>query len=185
MIKPTKGTIRYENPRFSVLQGEVYNTDNKQTMVRSAVVCKDAVCALVYNITTASFMFVSQFRYAAWISGQSDGNLTECVAGLIDEGSTLSNLYREIQEELGYDIINAEFVGKIFPSPGICTETINCYYVTTSEAKKITDKIGVESEGEYLKIINCSEKDLPRFMQTLRDGKTLYLCQWYLLNKRD
>ncbi len=64
---------------------------------------QDAVAVLVLNSDSGKIILTRQFRYA--IAGKSGENITEIVAGKIEENdSPEKTVLRECEEEIGYRI---------------------------------------------------------------------------------
>jgi len=129
----------------------------------------DAVAAIVYNRETQKVILVKQNRYP--INHKISENIYEIVAGKIDgDEKPVIAIQREILEEIGYDVSEAQIVsiGDMITSPGYTTETIYLFYVEVKEKDKVSDGGGLESENEDVEV--C-EIGITEFFSQLREFK--------------
>jgi ADP-ribose pyrophosphatase len=146
----------------------------------------DSVAALIYNTDTQRYQLVVQFRYPAYTSGrEQDAWLLEIIAGKIDPGETpRAAILREVQEETGYQLRSIELIQKLFVSPGATSEKIYLFYAEVTNADKISDNIGVETED--LDLVEMSYAGLIRYLTTtpaIFDAKTLIALQWLQIKR--
>ena len=116
------------------------------------ITTKDAVAALVVNLSNETFLMVEQNR------PPMGGMFREIVAGQIDEndGSIIDAVAREILEETGYEVnVNPEwlnYIGKFPSSPGQTTENIYLFIAYVYDWQKIDSGGGLQDEGENIRI---------------------------------
>src|SRR5262245_3013380 len=104
----------------AVLRYEQFNGGMSEELTRHRYFRGDAVAVLVYDAATDRVVLQRQFRYAAH-ARTGDGWLTECVAGMMEEGETpLEVARRELLEETGLTLKHAELVAHYFIGAGYC-----------------------------------------------------------------
>jgi ADP-ribose pyrophosphatase len=92
---------------------------------------KDAVGILPID-NDNNVWFVRQFRVAI------NDYLLELPAGLVDEKESLTDAAnRELQEEIGMCSNELIYLGKMYSSPGFCTETIYLYLAKNMFSSKL------------------------------------------------
>lgn len=130
----------------------------------------DAVASLVFDTEKEKFIFAKQFRPG--LMNESDQNLIEVVAGILEVGEDPKLcMEREIEEEIGYKVDNMKYIGEYFVSPGGTTEKIHLFVSFVSE--KISEGGGLESEDEEIEIIEMNHVDVYNY--NFRDMKTKLL----------
>ena len=149
----------------------------------------DAVAALLYDPGRRKVITVNQFRVPVLEKGRDGGWLIEAVAGMIDdsvdndpEETPLACLVREVEEETGYSIAEAEHIVTFFASPGGSTERIFLYYAEVKETDKVAKGGGLEADGEDIQIVEFDTED---FFAKLRAGefedpKLIISGQWLM-----
>jgi ADP-ribose pyrophosphatase len=111
-------------------------------------------------------VFVKQFRYPL------QKTLIELPAGKLDEGEDpYVCATRELTEETGYTAAKVKEVGKIYTSPGFCTELLHIYI-----AEGLTFGEVNREEGEYgMEVLELSQEEITAKVNNgeIIDGKTL------------
>jgi 8-oxo-dGTP pyrophosphatase MutT (NUDIX family) len=155
--------------------------------------------------SSATCLFILKYKNKRWAitvrqprTPTGDVAFEEIVAGTLDhEGKIVSNMAREIKEELGIDITEGELINLsalaghdrgFFPSPGRCSETIHCYAVEKEVDEAVAKALrgretGVKEEGEHIRVDVVPLDDLYK----IPDGKThvaLGLYERFVWHKR-
>lgn len=151
---------------------------------RLLVTSKDAVCVLVKNRDNGLFYFVQQLR--ACKHKEEDPTTVEAVAGMLDKDESIEEaVARECIEEIGYDIESHKLWGSSYSAPGIVTEKMYFFYAETTEALKVSEGGGLDSEAEHIEIVSYTEEELLQRLKTgqWEDTKTVVLVQRYFLEQ--
>lgn len=112
------------NGKIINVYNDVVSIENKNiTSYREIVEHNGGVCAVI-KTKDNKIKFVRQYRYAF---GEF---LLELPAGKIEKGEDPDlAIAREVEEEVGVSANKIIKVGRMYPSPGYCTEIIYLYYV--------------------------------------------------------
>ncbi len=144
----------------------------------------DAVAALLYDPVRRKIVTVNQFRLPTLEKGPGGGWLIEAAAGMIDapKETPLECLVREVEEETGYRIAEAEPIFTFFSSPGGSTERIFLFYAEVKETERKAKGGGLAADGEDIEIV---EFDTGDFFAKLRAGefedpKLIISGQWLM-----
>jgi GDP-mannose pyrophosphatase NudK len=140
---------------------------------------------LLYNIDKQTIILTRQFRLPTYINGNESGLLIECCAGLLDKDNAETAIIRETEEETGYKIRKVEKIFEAYMSPGSVTEILHFFIGEYSNEMKVNEGGGHTDEQENIEVL-----EIP-FVETLemlgngefRDGKTIMLLQYALINK--
>lgn len=151
----------------------------KQTLTREVLERGDSVAAIVYNISTGLYYFVSQPRPATFGKTQDPVNFIEVIAGMIDEDETPEQaIIREVKEELGFQsIVHNRKIGEFFLSPGGCSEKLHLFSIGVTNKNKI-ETSGVDDEN--IKTVTMTPNELKHFI--FGDAKSIIAQQYELLN---
>ena len=160
--KTLKENIVFEGKIITVARDDIL-LPNGKTAFREIVKHTGGVC--IAPITDdGEFIFVRQFRYAY------KEVLPELPAGKLEKGEEpLEAGKRELEEETGFVADRYTDLGKFYPSPGYCGETIYLYAATGLRSTRMH-----LDEDEFLEVerIPC-EKALEMVMSgEIKDGKT-------------
>ncbi|MBI3441239.1 MAG: NUDIX hydrolase [Proteobacteria bacterium] len=121
-----------------------------EPMSREIYYCRTCVVVLLYLPETDQILLNQQFRLGAFIAGDNSPWLMECCAGLIDaEEEAEEAVHREAMEETGCEILDLEYIGKAYPSPGGSNECFQMYCGRIGKAE--AGHFGLETEGEEIK----------------------------------
>jgi ADP-ribose pyrophosphatase len=148
-----------------------------RTSIREVVEHKDAVGVLA--ISGDSLLLVRQFRYAV-------GEETiEICAGLIEHGESPAEAGgREMREEVGLSPGSLIEIGKIYSSPGFCTESLTVFL-----AKDLIEAPLSQDDDEDVKAVTVPIVELPALLSgkktsigasVIKDGKTFAALSWFL-----
>lgn len=150
---------------------EVYNTANGATV-------------LLYNLDKQTVILTRQLRIATVLNGNESGMMLEACAGIIEEGSPEDTILREIEEETGYKVSDAEKVFELYSSPGATTEKLYYYVAEYHPSDKVSEGGGLDEEQEDIEVLEMRFKDAYLMVEngTIQDAKTVQLLQYARLN---
>ncbi len=99
------------------LRFEKFNGQMSETVRRLNFDRGDAVAVLLFNRQRQKLVLVNQFRYPTYESG--GGWTTEVVAGILEKGEQPEDtVRREVEEEVGYQVLELEAISTFYLSPG-------------------------------------------------------------------
>ena len=152
-------------------QREVYDRGNGATV-------------LLYDPERRTIILTRQFRVPAFLNGHPDGMLVEAPAGLLDGDDPATAIRRELEEETGYVVSDLTQLFDVYMSPGSVTERVVFFYGTYSPTAKRSSGGGHQAEGEDIDVLELSLAEAAAMIGSgaVRDGKTIMLIQWALLN---
>ena len=127
----------------------------------------DAVAVLPYDAVRRCALVVRLFRAPAFEAAGLTA-LEEACAGIIDDGDAEATVRREADEELGLRLGRLEFVAKIWPSPGVSTETAALYLAPYAAEDRIGPGGGLASEHEDIAVV---ERPLAELGAEAGDGR--------------
>lgn len=131
----------------------------------------DSVCAVVYHPKKDVYLFVKQYRVG------SKKEMVELVAGMYDANDTSheSAIVREIEEELGYKVIDGSvhLLYDFYSTPGACSEKMYLFYAEVDE--QISNGGGIDDEE--IEIVELTADDLMDVRQ-FEDAKTIMAAVW-------
>lgn len=139
--------------------------------------------ALLYLPETDQVLLNQQFRIGAFIAGDENPYLMECCAGIIGKGEDPEEaVHREAMEETGCDILDLEFIGKTYPSPGGTNETYMLYCGRLDSAQ--VGFYGLEEEGEEIKTHLVSATDAIAMLDDgkITNGGAVICLHWFARN---
>lgn len=146
----------------------------------------EAAAVLVYNTSSSSFILIQQFRYA--IYAKTKEPILEVPAGRLDEAELPEQAAaRECLEETGYRIDAARLVhvASCFMAPGFSSEILHHYYAEVSDADKVSEGGGLETEGEEIAIMHLPRQKFIDLVRSagISDAKTYLLGLWWISNR--
>ncbi len=192
MADPSKTRIisrKIEFEGWHKLETVVVQTDSlrhdgpAQPMSREIYHCKPVVAALLYLPETDQILFNEQFRVGAFMAGDANPWLYECCAGLIDDGEDPeAAVHREAMEETGCKVLDLEFIGKVYPSPGGSDEVFLLYCGRISAAE--AGHYGLAEESEEIKTHLVSAAEALRLLDEGRitNAATVICLHWFARN---
>lgn len=148
-----------------------------QRQMREAYDRGNGATILLYNRARGTVVLTRQFRLPAFLNGVDDGQVIETAAGLLDDDSPAEAIRREVEEETGYRIGEAEEIFDVFMSPGSLTERIHFFMAEYDPSNRPSNGGGVASETENIEVL---ELDFERALAMvasgeIRDAKTILL----------
>jgi ADP-ribose pyrophosphatase len=118
-------------------------------MTREIFFGKTIAIIVLYIPETDEILLNQQFRLGAMLAGEKNPHMLECAAGAVDEGETPEEAARrETFEETGCEVLDLEFVGNCYSSPGCMAEQFYMYIARIAKAK--TGIYGHAQEGEEI-----------------------------------
>jgi len=164
----------------AILSYEKYDGRMSDTVRRLNFERGDAAAALLYNKDSGKIILVEQFRYPTY--EKSGGWMLEVVAGIIDPGENPEEcIRREITEETGFNVDSPIHISTFYLSPGGSSERIFLYFAEVSDAERISDGGGVDTEHEDIKITEFSPQEIRNAMESgqILDAKTIIALMWF------
>jgi len=164
----SSGYIKVERLRLRLASGA--------EVIREVESHGDAVAVLPYDPARGCALVVRLFR-APLLESVGLTSLEEACAGMIDTGDAESAVRREAMEELGLRLGDVEFVAKVWPSPGVSTETATLYLAAYCLADRVGAGGGLATENEEITVIERPLSELAAEADEGRigDGKLLTL----------
>ncbi|PID57003.1 hypothetical protein CSB45_08750 [candidate division KSB3 bacterium] len=163
--------VRFSHERFS---GEM-----SAEMTRVVFERGDSAAVLLYDAGQDRVFLTRQFRYPAYMRGES-GRLIEIVAGILDQGrSAVAVAHSELLEEIGYQVSELEFLCRCYLSPGASTERIHIFLAYLHQAERCGKGGGLESEHEDIQLLRLSRQKALEMIQggEILDAKTIVALQ--------
>lgn len=158
---------------------------NWETQVREVYDRGNGVTILLYNSSKKTVILTRQFRIPTYVNGNPDGMMIETCAGKLDEVNPDDCIVREVEEETGYKIQNPKKVFEVYMSPGSVSEVIHFYVAPYDESMKSNEGGGLATEQENIEVLEIDfQKALSMIdSREIRDGKTIMLLQYALINQ--
>lgn len=151
-------------------------------MEREIFYGKDIAVVLLYIPETDEILLNQQFRLGAQLAGVEDPFLMECAAGAVDEGETPEEAAkREAHEETGCEIIDLEYIGNSYSSPGCMAEK---FYLYMGRIEKAESGIYGHDEGEEIKTHLLPAKKVIEMLDAgeIANITTALMLQWFARN---
>lgn len=171
-----KSEILFKGKVFDLKVDEIeYNGSGNKGIREVAVHPGGAVVVPVKD--DGKIVFVKQFRYPL------QKTLIELPAGKLDEGEDpYVCASRELTEETGYTAGEVIKLGKIYTTPGFCTEVLHIYL-----AKDLTLGEVNREEGEYgMEVLELTQEEIGKKIANgeIVDGKTLSGLLYLNINQK-
>ncbi|WP_129717410.1 GDP-mannose pyrophosphatase NudK [Pedobacter sp. SYP-B3415] len=140
---------------------------------------------LLYDIDRQTIILTRQFRLPTYINGNESGMLIECCAGLLDKDNPETAIIRETEEETGYKIRKVKKVFEAYMSPGSVTEILHFFVAEYSNDMKVHEGGGHADEQENIEVMEIPFAEALDMLDRgeIKDGKTIMLLQYALINK--
>lgn len=164
---------QFKNGEWKSVSRECYNRGN-------------GTAILLYMPEKNTVILTKQFRMPAYENTKNEGMSIEVCAGAIDHNdSPLETILRETEEEVGYRIKDAKLVLTAYMSPGALTEKMYLYVSEYSDAMKINEGGGLESEEEEIEVLELPFSKAIEMIKNeeIIDAKTIMLLQYAQINK--
>ena len=146
----------------------------------------NAVAVLPYDPVRRQAILVRQFRAPVFLVAQ-EPDLLEVIAGILDEPDAAEAARREAQEETGLALTELEPVGRLWSSPGICTERMDLFLAPYGRGHRTGQGGGLAHEHEDITIVELPLEELAAAADTGRlvDMKSFALVQTLRLRHPD
>lgn len=167
--KLNKVTYKYQlkDGSWQTQEREVYNRGN------GAVI-------LLYNKNKGTVILTRQFRLPTWFNGNTDGQMIEACAGMLDEMDPEDCIKKETEEETGYNLSDVRKIMEVYMSPGSVTEILYFFVGAYSDDMKTGTGGGLDNEQENIEVLELDFNDSLRMIETgeIKDAKTIMLLQY-------
>jgi ADP-ribose pyrophosphatase len=140
----------------------------------------DGAAVLLVNRDRQTVVLTRQFRYATWLRGDG-GWILEIPAGTVPKGKSPAAIARsELLEEVGYRPARLRKLFTFYSTPGTTTERTHLFYGEVDERHKIGRGGGLDSEHEFIEVVELPIARAMRMMRQgrLPDAKTIIALQW-------
>lgn len=147
---------------------------------REVYVRPNSATVLPYDPQRNTVLLIRQFRLPTFLNGNGDGYLTECCAGVLEEGeSPEACIRREAIEELGYCLERLELVMESYMTPASVTELVYYFIAPYDSSMKIGPGGGLADEHEYIEVLELSFSEALAQVASgvIKDAKTILLLQ--------
>lgn len=142
-----------------------------------------AAVVLLYDPEQREVVLVEQFRVGAF--EHNSPWLIECVAGLIDDGSSPEAVARrEAVEETGAEVGRMHNICEYFPSPGGSNERVSLW-VGEVDASTAAGVHGLVAEGENILVHRISVDTAQQWLQQglIDNAAGIIALQWLALHE--
>lgn len=162
--------FRHADGTWSTQHREAYDRGNGAT-------------ALLFDPDRRTIVLTRQFRMPAYLNGLDDGMLIETPGGLLDGDDAALAVRREIAEETGFVVEELQQVFDVYMSPGSVTERVVFFAGTYHAGLRTAAGGGQAHEGEDIEVLEVGLEEAAAMIGRgeIRDGKTIMLIQWALL----
>ena len=160
------------------------NDGRWQTQIRESYDRGDGAAVFMYNKTTKNIVLIRQFRLPSYLNGNASGLLIEACAGLLDRDDPETCIKKEIFEETGYQIKKVTKIFEAYMTPGAVTEQIHYFTAEYTDAMKIEQGGGLESEQEDIEVLEMSFSKAIDLLNEgkITDAKTIMLLQYAIIH---
>lgn len=136
---------------------------------------------LLYNSEKGTVILTRQFRMPIYQTNKDEGMSIEVCAGAIDGiDSPEATIIREVEEEVGYRIREAQKVMEAYTSPGALTEKMYLFVAPYTDTMKVHEGGGVAGEHEEIEVMELPFSEALKMIVSteIRDAKTIMLLQY-------
>lgn len=164
---------------------DYFSNGQWKTMNREAYDRGNGAVILLYNKELKTVILTRQFRLPTFINGNETGMLIEACAGLLDKDNAEDCIKRETEEETGYKISAVKKIFEAYMSPGSVTEMLYFFIAEYSKDMKVNEGGGLAHEQEDIEVLEIKLDEVINMIGTgeIKDGKTIMLLQYTVLNK--
>ncbi len=145
----------------------------------------DGAGILLYNKEKQTIILIKQFRMPTYMNDNEDGMLIEVCAGMLDKDDPEACIIRETEEEVGYRIKEVKKVFEAYSSPGVMTEKMYFFVGEYTDAMKVSEGGGLDSEHEDIEVLEMPFKKAIDMLNhgEIIDTRTIVLLQYAQLHK--
>lgn len=158
---------------------------NWVTQVRECYDRGDGAGILLYNKEKGTVILTRQFRMPTFLNDNEDGLLIEICAGMLDKDQPEACIIRETEEEVGYRLKEVKKVYEAYSSPGVLTEKMHFFIGEYTDAMKVNEGGGLESEHEDIEVLELPFTKAVEMLNSgqIHDTRTIVLLQYALIHK--
>ena len=115
-----------------------------------------------------------------FLNDNADGMLVEVCAGMLDKDNPEACIIRETEEEVGYRLKTVKKVFEAYSSPGVLTEKMHFFIGEYTDAMKVNEGGGVESEHEDIEVLEMPFTKAVSMLNNgeINDTRTIVLLQY-------
>jgi GDP-mannose pyrophosphatase NudK len=134
---------------------------------------------LPYDPARKTVLLTRQLRLPIFLQDGKENALEAC-AGKLDGATAEERIRKEIEEELGYRIVEVERLFELYVSPASIMEKVFFFTCSYSPAQKISSGGGLKEEGEDIEIVEITLENAANMIATgeIIDAKTVVLIQY-------
>lgn len=167
------------------LRHRLYEGGWTQPFVRELFVRGRAAGVLLYDPVKDAVVLVEQFRVGVLSSANQSPWALELVAGIVDAGETAREMAaREVKEEAGLDISDAQFICEYYNSPGGSDECISLFYAEVDSARA-GGIYGLPHENEDIRVVVLSRQLAMQGVQQglINNAMAIIALQWLQIRR--
>jgi len=155
------------------------------TLFREVYDRGDGAGILLYNKEKKTIVLTKQFRMPTYMNGNKDGMLVEICAGLLDEDDPITCIVRETEEETGFKVSHVKKVYEAYSSPGVMTEKMHFFVGEYTDAMKVNNGGGLDSEHEDIEVLEIPFQNAVDMLNAgeINDTRTIVLLQYAQIHK--
>jgi GDP-mannose pyrophosphatase NudK len=164
---------RTRNGEWRERQREIYDNGNSAAI-------------LPYDSERKTILLTRQLRLPIYLQDGLESSIEAC-AGKLEGEKPERRIVKEVEEELGYRIANAERLFELYVSPATIMEKIVFFTCAYSPADKVSEGGGLPEEGEDIEVIETTLKQAAAMIAAgeIVDAKTVILVQFLRERVRD
>ncbi len=159
---------QFENGEWKQVSRECYNRGN-------------GTAVLLYNPYKSTVILTKQFRMPIYENNKSEAMSIEACAGALEKNEDpKACIIREVEEETGYKINDANLIMEAYMSPGAMTEKLYLFIAEYSKEMKKNKGGGLASENEEIYVLELPFSEAIQMIKDkiIIDAKTIMLLQY-------
>ncbi len=179
----TRGFLRVN--RYH-LRHRLFAGGMSEPFIREMLERSPAVGVLPYDPVTDEIVLIEQFRPGAYLAGVHPW-MIECVAGIIDDGSSPEAVAaREAEEEAGLTLLDLEPIATYLPTQGQSTERV-FLFVGRVDARQRADFAGLAHENEDIRVFTVPAEEAIAMADAgrIEGSATLIALMWFARHHTD
>lgn len=155
------------------------------TQVRECYDRGDGAGILLYNKEKGTVILTKQFRMPTFLNDNKEGLLIEVCAGMLDKDNPEACIIRETEEEVGYRLKEVKKVFEAYSSPGVLTEKMHFFIGQYTDAMKVSEGGGLETEHEDIEVLEIPFSTAVTMLNNgeIHDTRTIVLLQYAIIHK--
>lgn len=145
----------------------------------------DGAGILLYNKQKKTVILTKQFRMPTYLNDNEDGMLVEIAAGMLDKDHPEACVIRETEEEVGYRLKEVKKIYEAYSSPGVMTEKMHFFIGEYTDAMKVSEGGGLDSEAEDIEVLEIPFEEAVGMLYhgEIQDTRTIVLLQYAIIHK--